>query len=147
MGDATVGKDAVALQKDPRDKKIVTVGWVIFFAMWAVTFLVERTAQVRLESIQYLAAGLILLGMNGARFALGIPVSRITLVAGLLAAAGGILWQTQGEIPIYMMVAVTLVSLLVAEGILRAQIHLRGQGAPVNGAGASGGKSRRRRKR
>ncbi len=141
-----MGKGAVALLKDPRDKKITTGAWALFFVMWGVTFLIERVTQFELRNVQYLLAGLILVGMNGVRFALGIPMSRLTLVVGLLAAAGGILWQTQGEVQIFMMVAVTLVSLLAAEGILRVESRFRRPTVPVRVARASGDKPRHKKR-
>lgn len=145
-GDHTVGKQVVAPPGDARDKKITTAGWVLFFVMWGATVLVERTTQVRLQNVQYLAAGLILLGINGVRFAMAIPMSRLTLVVGLLALAGGILWQTQGEIPVYLMVVVTVASVLVVEGVLRLQGLLGPRAAGTTDGGASHGEPRRRKR-
>ena len=137
-----MGTEVVAPQKDVRDRKITVVGWVLFFVMWGVTVLVERSTQVRLQYVQYISAGLILLGINGARLTMGIPMSRLTLVIGLLAVSGGVLWQTRGEIPIYVMVLVTVASVLVVEGLLRLPGLLKGQAAAAN----TKGKSRRRKR-
>ncbi len=141
-----MGKNAVDLQKDGRDRKITTAGWVLFFVMWGATVLVERSSQVNLQNIQYVGAGFILLGINGTRLAMAIPMSRLTLVIGILAVAGGLLLQTQGELPIYAMVAVTVVAVAAAEGILRLQKLLRSRSVAAVAGGQHKGRSRRRKR-
>jgi len=134
------------MQRDARDKRITTTAWVLFFAMWGSTALVERLAQVDLRNLQYGAAGLILLGMNMARARLGIPMSRLTLVIGLLALSGGILWETMGQPQIYMMVGVTAVAVLAAEGALRLQARLGPSAETLVPVRPKGGRSRRRKR-
>ncbi len=103
------------------DKRLTTVAWVLFFAMWGLTLLVERSLGVSLQNYQYVAAGLILLGLNAARYLKGIPMSRLTVVVGFLAVAGGALTQYQGEFSVVGMLLVTLGSVLLSEGVLRLQ--------------------------
>ncbi len=120
-----MGAEMIGSVKSAPDKRITTGAWVLFFVMWGATLLVEQLLQVNLLDLQYVAAGLILLGMNGARVLNGIPMSRLTLVVGLLAITGGGLQLAMGEQPsIVAIVLGAVVSLLLAEGILRLQTML-----------------------
>lgn len=113
--------DTMDLDRSALNKRFTTVAWVVFFAMWGVTYLAERSMQIDLRSQQYIGAGLILLGLNGARYFNKAPMSRLTVGIGFLAVAGGFLYQAMGEISVVAMVGVTALSLLLAEGIIRLQ--------------------------
>ena len=60
----------------------------------------QLALQVNLVNLQYVLAGLILLGLNGARFASGILMSRLSLTAGFMALAAGIVRHFAGELTI-----------------------------------------------
>ena len=113
--------ERVRLDVSALDRKLTRVAWVIFLAMWGATLLVEVFAHVDLRSLQYLCAGLILLGLNGMRYVRGIPMSRLTLVIGMLAVAGGVLRQSTGEVSLMPAVLTTVGSVAVVELILRLQ--------------------------
>lgn len=131
MREETTGSDRGAL-----DRKLTTAAWVLFFAMWGGTLLVERSTQIDLRNLQYVAAGVILLGLNGARYLKDIPMSRLTLVIGLLAVVGGALRQSLGEVSVIAMVLATLGSVALAEGILRLA---GGESAPKGKLGRRNG--------
>lgn len=101
-----------------RDRKLQWFTWAIFLLMWGGTFLVERFMAVDLRSLQYVAAGLILLGLNAARYLGAIPMSRLTLIIGFLALFGGLVRQFTGELTIIPIVLITAGSLLLAQGIM-----------------------------
>ena len=103
------------------NKKFTLVAWVAFLVMWGVTLLVERFTQADLRNLQYDCVGLILLGLNGARFVRSIPMSRLTLVVGLLALLGGIVRQFSGELNVISAVLITAGALLLAYGIMTRQ--------------------------
>lgn len=109
------------LDRPALNTRFTTVAWVVFFAMWGLTFLAERSMQIDLRNQQYIGAGLILLGLNGARYLHKVPMSRLTVGIGMLAVAGGLLRQAMGEVSVVAMVGVTALSLLLAEGTMRVQ--------------------------
>lgn len=100
------------------NKKMDYIAWGAFIAMWAATFVVQQVTHVDLRNGQYVAVGVILLGLNAARYFRGIPMSRITVVLGLLALAGGTVRQFNGELTVIPAVLITAGSLLLAQGIL-----------------------------
>ncbi|MGE5618347.1 MAG: hypothetical protein ACM3US_03725 [Sphingomonadaceae bacterium] len=113
--------EMTALDKSAQNKRLTTIAWVVFFAMWGLTALAERSMQVDLRSYQYIGAGLTLLGLNGARYLRDIPMSRLTLGMGVLAVVSGAVRQIVGEVSVVAMVGITLLSFLLAEAALRLQ--------------------------
>ncbi len=116
-----MSENAADLYVQALNKKFTVVAWASFLVMWGVTLLVERFAQADLRNLQYVCVGLILLGLNGARFARSIPISRLTLVVGLLALLGGIVRQSSGELSVVSAVIITAASLLLTYGIMTRQ--------------------------
>ncbi|MHB0869569.1 MAG: hypothetical protein ACYC5J_08950 [Chloroflexota bacterium] len=130
------------LDRPALNTRFTTVAWVVFFAMWGLTFLAERSMQIDLRNQQYIGAGLILLGLNGARYFHKVPMSRLTVGIGMLAVAGGLLRQAMGEVSVVAMVGVTALSLLLAEGTMRVQA--REFATPASAQQAKLKKARRR---
>lgn len=89
--------------------------------MWGITLGIGVSSHADLRSLQYASVGLILLGLNGARYLRGIPMSRLTLVIGILALAGGLLRQLTGEISLLPIVAITVGSVILVEGVMMGQ--------------------------
>ena len=129
MGEKATNLDRLAL-----NKKLTVVAWVVFLAMWGVTILAERFAGIDLRNLQYACAGLVLIGLNGARFFRSIPMSRLTLVVGFLALLGGAVRQFYGELSIISAVLITAGSLLLTYGIMTRQGAGNGS-APSNRPG------------
>ena len=85
--------NAPAVAKDPEkaalNKRLETVFWGLFLIMlggWM--FIPKETAPKGLWSI---GVGLLLLGLNGARYYLKIRMSGFTTVLGILSLIGGII--------------------------------------------------------
>lgn len=112
---------AAGVDKQALDKRLTVAAWAAFLAMWGVTLLAERLAQVDLRNLQYVCVGLILLGLNAARFARSIPMSRLTVVVSLLALLSGLVRQFNGELDVVSAVLITAGSLLLAYGIMSRQ--------------------------
>lgn len=100
------------------DKKLNWMAWVAFFVMWGATFLLQRLVGVDVRNLQYAAVGVILLVLNGSRYARGIPMSRLTVVIGFLALLGGAVRQMNGELDLIPILLITAGSLLLTQGVI-----------------------------
>jgi len=69
-------------------KRLDDIGWALFFVMTGGLWLAPNDAVPR--GAWLIGAGLIMLGVNGARSANGLRVNRATLVLGVLAVLGGL---------------------------------------------------------
>lgn len=114
--------------RDPRDRRITTIVWVVFLVMWGATFALQLALQVNLVNLQYVLAGLILLGLNGARFASGMLMSRLTLTLGFMAVAAGTVRHFAGELTIISAVITAVGCVLLAHGLTMAQDSQSGRG-------------------
>jgi hypothetical protein len=76
------------VQKSTLDKRLEGIGWGLFLIMIAGIWLVpgERVP----KGSWLIGAGLIMLGINGARYLSGIKMSGLTIVLGILALGFGI---------------------------------------------------------
>ncbi len=96
-----------------------TIAWGGFFLVWATTevfkFLPDGTGAVGI--------GLILLGLNAARYFNGIPISGFTTILGILALIGGILELAEAslglpfELPVFAILLTLLGVILLASGL------------------------------
>lgn len=107
--------------RDPRDKRFTTIVWVVFLVMWGTTLALQLALQVNLVNLQYVLAGLILLGLNGARFASGMLMSRLTLTLGFMAVAAGTVRHFAGELTIISAVITAVGCVLLAYGLTMNQ--------------------------
>jgi hypothetical protein len=87
------------------NKRIETVAWGLFFVMLGCRLLVPDTAVP--SGVWSICIGLILIGLNVARYFFQIKMSGFTIVLGILAIIGGILslvGMEQVEGPILLIV-------------------------------------------
>ena len=75
-------------QKSALNKRLESIGWALFLIMIGGLWLVpdERVP----KGTWLIGAGLIMLGLNGARYVSGIKMSGFTIVLGVLALAAGL---------------------------------------------------------
>ena len=75
-------------QKSALNKRLESIGWALFLIMIGGLWLVpdERVP----KGTWLIWAGLIILGLNGARYVSGIKMSGFTIVLGVLALAAGL---------------------------------------------------------
>jgi hypothetical protein len=95
------------------------VAWGAFFLVWATTelfkFLPDGTGAV--------GVGLILLGLNAARYFNGIAPSGFTITLGILALIGGVLELAEAalnlpvELPIFAILLTVLGVVVLARGL------------------------------
>ena len=81
---APVDPDKAAL-----NKRLEAAAWGLFLIMLGGSFLVDPTVVPR--GVWTIGVGLIMLGLNLARYLSGIKMSGFTIVLGILAVVGGIL--------------------------------------------------------
>jgi len=96
-----------------------TIAWGAFFLVWATTevfkFLPDGTGAIGI--------GLILLGLNAARYFNGIAISGFTTTLGILALIWGILELAQAslglpyELPVFEILLTLLGVILLASGL------------------------------
>jgi hypothetical protein len=75
-------------EKQALNKRLETIGWALFLIMIGGIGLVPKE-QVP-EGIWSIGVGLIMLGLNAARYFYGIKMSTFTIVLGILALATGV---------------------------------------------------------
>ncbi len=71
--------------KHALNRRYETIAWGAFFIVWGLTSLFRFLP----EGVGALAIGLILLGLNAARYFSGIPTSGFTLFLGVIALVAG----------------------------------------------------------
>jgi hypothetical protein len=92
------------------------IAWGAIFIWWGITELFTSLP----EGSGALGIGLILLGVNGARAASGVPTSRFSLVIGILALVWGglellgVMVNLPFEIPIFPILLIVLGALILA---------------------------------
>ncbi len=114
-------KKPAGIDEGTLNRRFTAASWALFLAMWVATLLVERFAQIDLRNLQYVCVGVILLGLNLARFNSSIPMSRLTVVVGFLSLFSGLVRQFYGNLDVIPAVAITAASLLLAYAAMTLQ--------------------------
>jgi hypothetical protein len=102
-------------QKRTLNKRLEAVGWGLFFIMIGGLWLVP--GEVLPEGTWLIGVGVIMLGLNLARYMNGIKMSWFTIVLGVLALAAGLGDYVGVELPLIPIVIV-LVGLSIIVGVL-----------------------------
>jgi hypothetical protein len=86
-------------QKTALNKRLEDIGWALFLIMIGCIWLVpdEQIPQ----GTWLIGAGLIMLGLNGARYLNGIKVSGFTMLLGMVALAAGLGSLVGVELPLF----------------------------------------------
>ena len=71
------------------DHRLVSVAWGAFFVWWGLVDSDFGVLRGLPRGTGWLGIGLILLALNGTRWRVGIPIGRVSLALGLLAAILG----------------------------------------------------------
>lgn len=76
------------VQKSGLSKRLEDIGWALFLIMIGGLWLFPAGRVP--ESTWLVGAGLIMLGLNGARYLSGIRMNSFTIILGVVALAGGL---------------------------------------------------------
>ncbi len=103
------------------NRSLDTIAWAAFFLWWGMTELFSSLP----TGIGAIGIGIILLGLNLARWSKGIPTSGFTTVLGILALVLGILELAASilslpfDLPVFAILLITLGLLLLGGELLR----------------------------
>jgi hypothetical protein len=86
---ATRAEIVIDAEKSALNKRLETIGWGCFLVMLGGFMLVPHT--VVAEGVWSIGVGIIMLGLNAARYSLRIKMSGFTTFLGILSLLGGIL--------------------------------------------------------
>ncbi len=107
--------------KHALNRRYETIAWGAFFIVWGLTSLFRFLP----EGVGAIAIGLILLGLNAARYFSGIPTSGFTLFLGviaLIAGSGELLRDVlnfQFEIPVFPLLLIIIGVIWIARSATR----------------------------
>jgi len=87
------------VDKQALNKRLESIGWALFLIMLGCTGLVPE--EMVPQGVWSVGVGVILLGLNVARYANGIRMSGFTVVLGLLAVLTGIAEFFSADLPIF----------------------------------------------
>ncbi len=87
------------MDKQALNKRLESMGWALFLIMLGCTGLVP--SNIVPQGVWSIGVGVILLGLNAARYANGIRMSGFTVVLGLLAVLTGIAEFFGADLPIF----------------------------------------------
>lgn len=108
-------------QKAALNKRLESIGWGLFLIMIGGIWLVPDE-QVP-EGTWLIGAGLIMLGLNAARYLNGIRMSGFTIVLGILALASGLSDFAGIDLPLF-----PILLILIGASILLKPVFERRQG-------------------
>jgi len=106
--------------KQALNKRLETLGWGLFLIMLGCAGLVPDNLVP--QGVWPIGVGVILLGLNAARYANGIRMSGFTVVLGLLAVLTGIAELFGADLPIFAI----LLIIIGASMILRPWFEKQG---------------------
>lgn len=105
------------MDKAAQDRRYRWIAWGAFLLMWGGTLLAGRYTETDLRNFQYIFAGLILVGLNIARYFSDIPMSRLTVGIGFLALFGGLVREITGELAIIPVVLIAAGAFILAQSV------------------------------
>ncbi len=103
-----------------RNRSFEGLAWGAFFIWWGLTELFQFSP----NGTGVLGFGLILIGLNAARFLNGIPTSGFTLMLGILAVVwgglelAGFFFSRPFEIPIFAVLLIVLGIIMLARELM-----------------------------
>jgi cytochrome c oxidase subunit IV len=86
-------------EKQALNKRLESIGWALFLIMLGCSYLVDPTRVA--SGIWSIAVGVILLGLNAARYANGIRMSGFTVFLGLISVITGVAEVLGANLPIF----------------------------------------------
>jgi hypothetical protein len=104
----------VSLQ-DNLESRIDAIGWGVFFVMSGAMLLVPGLP----DGSWVTGVGIILVGLSGLRYALGLPVSTFAVVCGIVALAAGAGAMAGVAVPWFALLLVLCGLALVGGDLLR----------------------------
>ncbi len=111
----TESTSGLAAEKRALNKRLEAIGWGLFFIMIGGLWLVP--GEVLPEGTWLIGVGVIMLGLNLARYLNQIKMSWFTIVLGVLALAAGLGDYIGVELPL-IPILIVLVGLSIIVGVL-----------------------------
>lgn len=104
--------------KQALDQQLERVGWGLFLIMIGGLAFVPSVP----SGIWLVGVGLIMLGINAARYANGIPMSNFTMVLGAIALLSGLGSMTGMSLPVWPLLVILIgANIIVKSGVLQAR--------------------------
>lgn len=110
------------------DRWLVSMGWGIFLVGAGALALLDQTRFFNLAGWPMLWAGLIMLGVNGARYVMQIKMSKFTLGMGLLFTILGAGTLVGFNIPFFPLLLIVIGVGLLLEGLYGTRLFRRNKG-------------------
>jgi hypothetical protein len=104
-----------------KEHKLESIAWGALFIWWGIVELVKFLP----DGVGAVGLGLILLGLNAARYLNSIPTSGFTIVLGILAIVGGgvklagLLLRLPFEVPVFAVLLIVLGVVFLVRELLR----------------------------
>ena len=92
-------QDMQDTEKQALNKRLESIGWALFLIMLGCSYLVDPTRVA--SGVWSIGVGVILLGLNAARYAYGIRMSGFTVLLGLIAVITGVAEVFGADLPIF----------------------------------------------
>jgi cytochrome c oxidase subunit IV len=105
------------------NRDLETIAWGLLFVLWGVTILFDFLP----ASVGLLGTGLILLGLNAARYLKGIPTKGGTTVLGLFTLVwgglelAGVVLRLPFKLPVFSILLIVIGAFLLGSELLRVR--------------------------
>lgn len=99
------------------NKRLEDIGWAVFLIMIGVIWLMP-TGRIP-EDTWLIGAGLIMLGINGVRYLMGIKMSGFTLILGALALIAGLGGVYAVKLPFFAILFILIGASILLRPLLR----------------------------
>jgi hypothetical protein len=116
---AAGGVDPMQTTRDTKElnSRLEGIAWGLFLVMAGGFLLVPETQLP--QGIWPIGIGVIMLGLNAVRLALGVPISWVTIVLGTLAILGGLSEFAGVDLDLGAIILIILGAALVVKAITR----------------------------
>jgi hypothetical protein len=94
------------LTKTTLDRRLDTMAWALFFIMLGI--LAWLPPEIAPKGLWLIGAGLILLGVNGVRYAKGFRLSAFTVILGVIATGIGVSTALGVSVPVLPLLLLTV---------------------------------------
>ena len=108
--------DKEQLRQDRLNKRLESIAWALFLIMIGGLWLVPD--ETLPEGIWSVGVGLIMLGLNAARWQKDIPMSNFTLIVGTLALLTGIGDMAGIDLPIFALILIFIGASMIIKPLL-----------------------------
>lgn len=112
LGDQTIGRTDL-------NKRLEEIGWGLFLLLGGGILLAP--SETLPQGTWLIVAGIILLGLNGARYFYGIKMSGLTLILGCLALAAGLGSLLGVNLPLFAVFLIIIGGFIIIKSLFAAK--------------------------